>query len=310
MSYYIIAAILIIIGYLFGSICSAVIISRAFNLPDPSAEGSKNPGATNVLRLSGKKYALAVVIVDVLKGTIPVLIAKCFPVSELVVTYTCLAAVLGHMFPIFFSFKGGKGVATAIGGLLGLQFILGCMVVAIWLLVAQITRYSSLASLLSMTAMPLLALWTTENVTFFTPLFFITLFIYYKHRDNITRLLDGEESKITFSSALINTKPSALEPEEEAAKSQPETKATPAKKATTAKKPATAKKAATTKKTSTPKQTTKKSTAKSAEKATAKSTTKPASKTAKKPAKQAGSTKVKKKKSDEAEAKQQKDEKK
>ncbi len=198
MSYYIISAIVIIVGYLFGSICSAVIVSRIFNLADPCSEGSKNPGATNVLRLSGKKYAAMVMVFDLLKGTIPVLIAKMMPVSELIVTYTCLAAVLGHMFPIFFSFKGGKGVATALGALLGLQFILGVMVIIIWLLVAQFYRYSSAASLVSMTAMPLLALWTTENVVLFTPLFFITLFIFYKHRDNITRLMDGEESKISF----------------------------------------------------------------------------------------------------------------
>ncbi|WP_367607309.1 glycerol-3-phosphate 1-O-acyltransferase PlsY [Legionella sp. W05-934-2] len=198
MSHSFISAIVIIIGYLFGSICSAVIVSRAFHLPDPRSEGSKNPGATNVLRLSGKKYASMVMAADVLKGTIPVLFAKLMPVSELVITYTCLAAVLGHMFPIFFGFRGGKGVATAIGGLLGLQFILGVMVIAVWIIVANFTRYASLASILSMTAMPLLALWTTENVALFMPLFFITMFIYYKHRDNITRLMDGEESKLSI----------------------------------------------------------------------------------------------------------------
>lgn len=220
MSYYIISAIVIIVGYLFGSICSAVIVSRVFKLPDPRSEGSKNPGATNVLRLSGKKYAAIVMVSDVLKGTIPVLIAKLMPVSELIITYTCLAAVLGHMFPLFFSFKGGKGVATAIGGLLGLQFILGAMVVGIWILVAQITRYSSLASLISMTAMPLLALWTTEDPTLFTPLFFITLFIYYKHYENITRLLDGEESKISFSRFVKNqqTEETGKTPSEETSK--------------------------------------------------------------------------------------------
>lgn len=207
MSYYIISAVVIIIGYLFGSISSAVIVSHIFNLPDPRTEGSKNPGATNILRLSGKKYAAIVLVFDILKGTIPVLFAKIMPISELAITYTCLAAVLGHMFPVFFSFHGGKGVATAIGGLLALQFILGIMVIAIWILVAQITRYSSAASLLSMTAMPLLALWTTENVSLFTPLFFITLFIYYKHRENITRLLDGNESKISFTKVFNKQAP-------------------------------------------------------------------------------------------------------
>lgn len=217
MSYFIISAFVIIVGYLFGSICSAVIISRAFNLPDPRSEGSKNPGATNVLRLSGKNYAAMVLVFDVLKGTLPVIFAKLMPVSELVTTYTCLAAVLGHMFPAFFSFRGGKGVATAIGGLLGLQFILGVWVIAIWILVAHITKYASLASLLSMTAMPLLALWTTRQPVLFTPLFFITLFIFYKHYENITRLLDGEESKISFTKRFFSRQEEKLsqEPDEQ-----------------------------------------------------------------------------------------------
>ena len=121
------------LGYLMGSFCSAVIVCRLFALPNPRQEGSKNPGATNVLRLAGKNYAALVMLADLLKGTIPVLIAKAFDADAVTVSFTALAAVVGHMYPIFFEFKGGKGVATAIGALLGFHFIIGVMVVATWL---------------------------------------------------------------------------------------------------------------------------------------------------------------------------------
>lgn len=192
----------IIVGYLLGSVCSAVIVSRLFSLPDPRIEGSKNPGATNVLRLAGKKYAAIVLIGDMLKGLIPVLLAKILISSPTAIGFTALAAVIGHMYPVFFRFHGGKGVATAIGALLGLHLILGVMVIAAWLLVANFTRYSSLASIISLILAPLFALFTTGNFDLFPPLFFITLFVIYQHRNNITRLIDGEEPKIKFSHNL------------------------------------------------------------------------------------------------------------
>ena len=190
--------LLILIGYLSGSLCSAIVISRAFSLPDPLTEGSKNPGATNVLRLAGKKYALLVMVFDVLKGVVPVLLAKALGASPLVTALTCLAAVLGHMYPVFFQFKGGKGVATALGALLAFHFILGLAVILTWLLVASLSRYSSLASLISMAFMPFYSLLLFKGFAIFLPLLFITFFIFYKHRQNITRLLNGTESKISF----------------------------------------------------------------------------------------------------------------
>ncbi|KTD23958.1 glycerol-3-phosphate 1-O-acyltransferase PlsY [Legionella maceachernii] len=193
-----------VLGYVFGSICSAVIVSRIFSLPDPRISGSRNPGATNVLRLAGKKYAAIVLIADMLKGLLPVLLAKAFDVSPITVSFTCLATVLGHMYPVFFGFHGGKGVATAIGSLLGLHFILGVMVIATWLLIANFTRYSSLASIASMALAPLYALLTIGRLDIFPPLFFIALFILYKHRNNITRLIDGEEPKIKFNRSSLN----------------------------------------------------------------------------------------------------------
>lgn len=186
------------IGYLCGSLSSAIIVSRLFSLPDPRQNGSKNPGATNVLRLAGKKYAIMVLFGDVLKGLLPVLLAKVLGSPPSLVAYTCFAAVFGHMYPIFFDFKGGKGVATALGGLLGLHFIVGVVVIATWLLVANFSRYSSLASIISLTFAPFFTILVTESISTFLPLFFMTVFILYKHRANITRLIDGEEPKMTF----------------------------------------------------------------------------------------------------------------
>lgn len=194
---------LVVLGYLMGSICSAVIICKACSLPDPRTEGSKNPGATNVLRLAGKQYAALVMAADLLKGTIPVLIAKILDADPGTVSFTALAAVVGHMYPIFFGFKGGKGVATAIGALLGLYFLVGILVAATWLLVAKFSRYSSLASITSIGLAPLYSLLLIQQLSVFLPIFAIALLILYKHKDNINRLIDGTESKIKLKQNVI-----------------------------------------------------------------------------------------------------------
>lgn len=188
----------VLIGYLCGSVCSAIIVSRIFSLPNPCTEGSKNPGATNVLRLAGKKYAAIVLFCDMLKGLLPVLLAQLLHASPGALGFTCLAAVLGHMYPVFFDFKGGKGVATALGALLGLHFIMGVVVIAIWLLVANFTHYSSLASLVSLSLAPLFAIVSIHSLDAFPPLLLITVLVIYKHRKNITRLMDGNEPKIAL----------------------------------------------------------------------------------------------------------------
>ena len=192
------SAILLVIGYLLGSICSAVIVSYLFGLPDPRTEGSQNPGATNILRLAGKKYALIVLLIDILKGLLPVLLAQVLNLSPMVAGFTCLAAVMGHMYPVFFHFQGGKGVATAIGGLLGLNFLLGVCVITIWLLVANFTRYSSLASIVAILLSPLLGILMLGTLQVFMPLFIMAIFILYRHKDNISRLVVGEEPKLKF----------------------------------------------------------------------------------------------------------------
>ncbi|MFW2571657.1 glycerol-3-phosphate 1-O-acyltransferase PlsY [Legionella sp. 29fVS95] len=194
----------VVIAYLAGSVCSAVIVSRIFSLPDPRVTGSQNPGATNVLRLAGKKYALIVLIADMLKGLLPVVLAKALGAGPATISFTCFAAVMGHMYPVFFNFQGGKGVATAIGALLGFHFILGVMVIATWLLVANFSRYSSLASMASIALAPVYAIVTMSGMETLPPLLFIAMFILYKHRENITRLIDGEEPKIRFESHSLN----------------------------------------------------------------------------------------------------------
>lgn len=200
----------VVIGYLLGSVCSAVIVSRVFSLPDPRISGSQNPGATNVLRLAGKKYAAIVLFADVLKGFFPVLLAKILGAGPVTVSFTCLAAVMGHMYPVFFGFKGGKGVATSIGAFFGLDFILGSAVLATWLLVANFTRYASLASIAAIILAPLYALIIIDKMDIFPPLFFIVLFVLYKHRNNITRLIDGDEPKIQFSRSSFREEMSAV----------------------------------------------------------------------------------------------------
>lgn len=222
----------VIVGYLVGSICSAVIVCRLFDLPDPRTEGSRNPGATNVLRLAGKQYAAIVLLADMLKGLLPVLLAQVLEAGPVIVGFTCFAAVLGHMYPIFFNFKGGKGVATAIGSLLGFHFLLGVMVIATWLLIANISRYASLASITSMILAPFYSLFVVGNTTAFPPLLCIAVFVLYQHRENITRLIDGKESKINFQH---QAHPHEKIGEPKLTKNKPKlkaTKTTPSKKST------------------------------------------------------------------------------
>ncbi|CEK09643.1 glycerol-3-phosphate 1-O-acyltransferase PlsY [Legionella hackeliae] len=213
----------VVVGYLAGSVCSAVIVSQVFSLPDPRMTGSQNPGATNVLRISGKKYAAMVLIADVLKGLLPVLFAQLLGAGPVAVSFTCWAAVMGHMYPVFFGFRGGKGVATAIGVLLGLHFMLGVVVIATWLLVANFSRYSSLASMVSISLAPWYALFIPNGLLLFPPLFFIMLFVIYQHRENITRLIDGKESKIEFKRSSLREEINAVLEEEQEELEQTET---------------------------------------------------------------------------------------
>lgn len=188
-----------ILGYLFGSISSAVIVSKLFGLNDPRKVGSGNPGATNVLR-SGNKLAAALTLFgDVLKGVVPVAFAQYYGMSTGGIACVAIAAFMGHLFPIFFGFKGGKGVATAIGvfGVLSWQLLL--VFLSAWSLTALITRYSSLASLMASAAAGIasFAIFNQQSeLQLIGAVFWIMAFLFQRHRDNIERLKAGTETKI------------------------------------------------------------------------------------------------------------------
>lgn len=187
--------ILIIFAYLLGSISSAILICRLLNLPDPRTQGSQNPGATNVLRISNKRTAVAVLSFDVLKGTIPVWGAYFFGLEPIALGAIALAACLGHMYPIFFQFKGGKAVATAFGVLLPIGLDLAGLLVFTWYFVAKTTRYSSLAAIITVSLAPFYT-WLLKPLYTY-PVIMLSILIIVRHRANLMRLLKGTEPKIS-----------------------------------------------------------------------------------------------------------------
>ncbi|MGZ8249718.1 MAG: glycerol-3-phosphate 1-O-acyltransferase PlsY [Methylomagnum sp.] len=188
--------LLVPVAYLFGSLSSAVIVSRLFGLPDPREEGSKNPGATNVLRLGGKKAAALTLAGDALKGLIPLLLAKALGAEPLIVAVVGLAAFVGHLFPVFFGFKGGKGVATAFGVLSGFSGWVGLAVLATWVAVAFISRISSLSALVAATLAPVYVWFLLRSDALAGAALVMAVLLIVRHRTNIERLLKGEESRI------------------------------------------------------------------------------------------------------------------
>ena len=184
-------------SYLLGSISSAIIICKICNLPDPRTQGSKNPGATNVLRIGGKYLAAFVLIFDGLKGALPVIIAHYYGYNLFDLTIILLCAFLGHVFPIYYRFKGGKGVATYLGGLIGISFFVGLTFSIIWLIVAKVMKVSSIAALTATVLSPIyFYLITTHDIRATLINFLINLFIYFTHRENIRRIMNGEEGVI------------------------------------------------------------------------------------------------------------------
>lgn len=183
-------------AYLLGSVPFAMISSKVFGLADPRTYGSGNPGATNVLRSGNKKAALMTLIGDALKGSVAVLIAQQMGLSNTAIALVALAVFLGHLYPVFLKFKGGKGVATAAGVLLALDPILGLTVTGIWLLVAYVSRYSSLAALIAAAAAPAVSalMHGANNQTIVVGILGMALI--GKHWQNIQRLMAGQESKI------------------------------------------------------------------------------------------------------------------
>lgn len=185
-------------GYLFGSISTAIIVCKLMGLPDPRTTGSRNPGATNVARLGGKKAAALTLAGDMLKGLVPVLIAHALHASPTILAATALAAFLGHLYPVFFGFQGGKGVATALGVIYGLYWPVGLLTTGIWLAMAIVFRYSSLAALTAILLTPLCFLWLLPERPIIIAMLVLTALLYWRHRSNIANLLSGKEDKISF----------------------------------------------------------------------------------------------------------------
>lgn len=187
---------LVAAAYLLGSISSAILVCRLIGLPDPRTQGSRNPGATNVLRIGGKKAAALTLVGDSLKGLLPMLAGHLLGVGPAVLAATGLAAFLGHLYPVFFGFRGGKGVATALGVQLGLYWPIGLSVAAIWLAMAKLVRISSLSALVSMALAPLIVWLFWPEPVLIGAQILISLLLFWRHRSNIQNLLAGREDRI------------------------------------------------------------------------------------------------------------------
>lgn len=190
----IVVLVMIILAYLLGSISSAVLICRVCHLPDPRTQGSKNPGATNVLRVGGKWAAVAVLLCDVLKGMLPVWASYFLNIQPLMLGFIGLAACLGHIYPLFFHFKGGKGVATALGTMAPIGLDLTGMVMATWILTFFFSRYSSLAAVVTSLLAPFYTWMVKPQYTI--PVAMLSCLIIFRHYQNIKRLIDGSEPKV------------------------------------------------------------------------------------------------------------------
>ena len=183
-------------GYIIGSVSTAIITCKLMGLEDPRSSGSNNPGATNVLRIGGKKAAIITLIGDMLKGLLPVLTVKLLDAEPTIIAVVAVGAFLGHLFPLFFKFKGGKGVATFFGAMLGIDLLAGLSALVTWLLIAYLFKYSSLAALLT-------AIFSIAYIWFFSnsmilagACLIMSSLLIWRHSGNIKRLVHGEEDKI------------------------------------------------------------------------------------------------------------------
>ena len=189
-------AVVVILAYLLGSVSTAIVVCRLMGLPDPRTEGSNNPGATNVLRIGGKKAAALTLAGDSLKGVIPMAACHLLDVPVLVFALAGLAVFLGHLYPVFFGFQGGKGVATALGVQFGLYWPIGATVGLVWLLMAKVVKISSLSALVAMAVAPL-AVWYFWPAAELVVMQLVTsAILFWRHRSNIRNLLSGTESRI------------------------------------------------------------------------------------------------------------------
>lgn len=187
-------AAFIILAYLLGSISFGILVSRAFGLPDPRTVGSGNPGATNVLRSGKKLAALLTLLGDAAKGWLPVWLAQVYCLEVEVVSWIAVAVFLGHLYPVFYRFKGGKGVATALGVLLAFSPLLAGLALLSWVVIFALTKFSSLAALAAAVLAPGFAWWLVLPIQYIVVVFVLSLLLIWRHRSNIRKLLDGTES--------------------------------------------------------------------------------------------------------------------
>ena len=196
--------LVVVLAYLLGSLSFAVIVSKAMGMADPRSYGSGNPGATNVLRSGKKKAAILTLLGDALKGLVAVLLAKYFleagSITEATVAWVALAVLIGHMWPVFFGFKGGKGVATAVGVLFALSWPVALICTIVWLIMAFGLKISSLAALVATVLSPILAWYFIDESSWCWAVLVIAVLVLYRHKSNIQNLLSGKESKIGGSS--------------------------------------------------------------------------------------------------------------
>ena len=187
--------IALIVAYLLGSISCAVLVCKFAGLNDPRTEGSGNPGASNILRMHGKTYGIIALVGDLLKGFVAVLVGLTLGVHGFMLGIVAFVAVIGHMYPVFFKFKGGKGVATALGCFLALSLVTFVIVGIVWLAIVATIRYASVASLAACVLAPFVSLFATHNPDYSVGLALIALAVIWRHRENIERLRKGTETK-------------------------------------------------------------------------------------------------------------------
>ncbi len=184
------------LAYLIGSISTAIITCKIMGIEDPRNTGSNNPGATNVLRHGGKKAAIITLLGDMLKGLIPVLLIVQFRTDTLTVACVGLFALLGHIFPVYYGFKGGKGVATYYGVILGFNWLVGVIALLTWLVVAKLLKISSLSALVSIFISPFMLWIFTQSIELTVASSLMSILVFWRHKKNIRLLLQGSEAKI------------------------------------------------------------------------------------------------------------------
>ena len=183
-------------GYLVGSISAAIITCKLMGLEDPRSVGSNNPGATNVLRHGGRKAAIITLIGDMLKGLLPVIVVTMIEPAAAAIAVTGLGAFLGHIFPVYYGFKGGKGVATYYGALLGFSWTAGIAALLIWLLTAFVSKLSSLSALVSALSAPFILWYSSHSLELTITLGLMTALLFWRHRSNVKNIIDGKEHRI------------------------------------------------------------------------------------------------------------------